>query len=101
MGRESYKNGNGKAPGMAADKYSGDLEFDASAVLSLTKREPAQARDSNHPALQLAIVKNRYGALADIEFEQSLRSLAIVSRTSSGPRIVRPNGSAAERVRGD
>lgn len=99
MGREAYKNSNGKAPGMAAGKYSGDLEFDASAVLSLTKGEPSQARDSNHAALLLSIVKNRYGQDGTIELEQSLRSLAITPRDTSGPRMVHPNGSAADRVR--
>jgi archaellum biogenesis ATPase FlaH len=99
MGRESYKNannGNGKSPGMAAGKYSGDLEFDASAVLSLTKEEASQARDSNHAALSLGIVKNRYGETGTIELEQSLRSLAIIART--GQRSVHPSGSARERV---
>lgn len=86
MNRESYRNGpKNAAPGMAAAKGSGDLEFDASAVLSLVKGDPAEAPDSNHDLLRLHIVKNRYGPGGQITLRRNLRSLAV--EEAEGPSL--------------
>lgn len=59
MGRESMKAGK---PTMFGGKNSGDIEFDANAILVLEKTEMA---DENGPCLNLHVMKSRIGTNTD------------------------------------
>ena len=95
MNRDSYKNGKSEA-GMASGKESGDIEFDAAHVLTLTPGTDTQAPNANTDLLTLKVVKNRYGRTGNIELHRDKATLRIAP--ASGPRLVHPNGSAASRV---
>jgi replicative DNA helicase len=95
MNRESYRNGKSEA-GMASGKESGDIEFDAAHVLTLTPGTEQQAPDANTDALTLKVAKNRYGRTGAVELHRDKATLRIAP--ANGPRLVHPNGSARDRV---
>ncbi len=76
MNRESYKNAKA-TNGMASGKGSGDLEYDAAAVLALNVDDTNRATDSNTDCLSLTLVKNRFGPLGGVSLGRDRTTLRI------------------------
>ena len=101
LNREAYKGGTGKNPGMAGGKGSGDLEYDAAAVITLVKRDAASAPSSHVEVLDMHVVKNRYGPGGPITLHRHTRSLA-VSEPETGSitnGAVRPGETLTSAIR--
>ena len=88
LNRESYKNG-AKGTSMAGGKGSGDLEYDAGAVITLTKGDEYQSPNSHVDVLNMHVVKNRFGPTGPITLHKQTRSLGVYE---PAPGIV-PNGA--------
>lgn len=74
MNRAGYANG--AKPSQASAKESGDLEFDASAVITLQADQEAHA-GLHHDSLILSVVKNRYGSCGTVRLNRDRTTLQI------------------------
>lgn len=76
LNRDAYRSGNTKT-GMAGAKGSGDLEYDAGAVITLVKGDAHAAPSSHVDVLNMHVVKNRFGPTGQITLHKQTRSLAV------------------------
>ncbi len=81
---------------MASGKGSGDIEFDAAHVLSLNTDDKNQPPDSNTDLLHVGLVKNRYGALGNVNLGRDRTTLRIAEIDT---RAMDPAHKVVTRIR--
>lgn len=84
LNRQAYASGSNNGKSMAGGKGSGDLEYDAAAVITLVKGDEYSAPNSHVDVLNMHVVKNRYGPGGPITLHRNTRSLAVEEAPGGG-----------------